>query len=118
MTTEAQRKTLEWLANGSPGLSSKTMAFWLGFDVLVEKGRNYPHDPADFDRCLQLLNAVPEMRPHLHRMADLSPAWKKLVARWDEIERQHLAEVGLGWTKARSAPMTYDLMKAVLDGEF
>lgn len=113
--SEWQPKVLEWLANGETGLSSETMAFWIGFGVLKKIGRHHhPHDPADFDRCLRLLDAVPEMRPHLAKMAYVSDAWKKLVERWHDIERQHLKEVGLGWTKALSAPKTYALMKSVL----
>lgn len=117
MTTAAQQSTLEWLANGETGLSSETMAFWLGFGI-KKKDSGHPHDPDDFDRCLRLLKKVPSFRLQLHRMAKLSKAWRKLVARWDEIERQHIEEVGLGWTKGRSAPLTYTLMKTVLDGEF
>lgn len=90
------------------------MAFWLAFGI--KRGwPSAPSDPADLDRCLRLLDKVPEMRPHLHKMADLSSNWKKLIEKWDEIERSHLDEVGLGWTKGKSAPKTYRLMKVVLD---
>jgi len=111
--TSAQTRTLEWLANGKVGLSSKTMAMWLAFDILTREA-NYPHDPDDLDRCLLLLDRVPEMRAQLSRMALLGEVWKALVDRWDEIERTHLEEVGLGWTKARSAPRTYELMRNVI----
>lgn len=113
--TPAQQKTIDWLANGETGISSKTMAFWLAFDVKMSDA-SHPLDPTDFDRCLRLLDAVPEMRPHLPRMAKVSPQWARLVKHWDEVERCHLKEVGLGWTKARSAPETYYLMQRVLYG--
>ena len=115
--TPAQSAVMDWLANGSGvGLSSKCMAYWLAFEKRSggDWGPSQPHDPDDLDRCLRLLTLVPELRPHLYRMADLSPEWAALVARWDEIERSHLAEVGLGWSKARSAPRTYALMREVL----
>src|SRR5690348_9189841 len=113
MTTPAQTRTLEWLANGETGMSSETMAFWLGFGVKPEC-ISHPYDPDDLDRCLRLLFVVPEMRPHLQKMAELSEAWKRLIAHWDEIEQSHLDEVGLGWTKGRAAPKTYALMQEVL----
>lgn len=115
--TPAQQKTIEWLAKGAVGLSSKQLAMWIAFDQKTDTGFgiNHPHDPDDLDRCLKYLALVPEARPHLHRMAELSPAWAALVARWDEIEASHVAEVGLGWTKARSAPKTYALMRSILD---
>lgn len=111
--TPAEQRTIEWLANGETGTSSETMAFWLAFGI---RGRwaSTPSDPSDLDRCLRLLDHVPEMRPHLHKMSELSDDWKKLVERWDEIERSHLDEVGLGWTKGNSAPRTYKLMNDVL----
>lgn len=115
--TEAQLKTIGWLANGETGLSSETMAFWLAFDVKKDDD-SHPHDPDDLDRCLMLLDAVPEMRPHLPRMAEISPEWAALVANWDVIERSHLDEVGLGWTKAKSAPKTYELMRATIGCDF
>lgn len=114
---QIQEAALEWLANGETGISSETMAFWLVFGVKKDES-GHPHDPDDFDRCLQFLNQVPEMRSQLLKMVPLSSAWKKLVARWSEIEAMHLDEVGLGWTKSRSAPRTYELMTQVLDGEF
>lgn len=112
--TPAQRKTIEWLASGETGLSSETMAFWIAFDIKRED-RHHPLDPADFGRCLRLLEAVPEMRPHLHRMCEVSKPWAAIAARWDEIEACHIEEVGLGWTKARSAPKTYELMGSILE---
>jgi hypothetical protein len=48
-------------------------------------------------------------------MRGLSPYWAALVDRWSEIEASHLAEVGLRWTKARSAPKTFKLMCEILD---
>lgn len=89
------------------------MAFWIAFDVKTNRG-SHPLDPDDFDRCLRLLEYVPEMRPHLHRMKEVSYVWAALVERWEEIERSHLDEVGLSWTKAGSAPKTYELMQSII----
>lgn len=113
MLSPMQQQTIEWLANGETGISSKTMAFWLAFDIKMEDGC-HPWDPADFDRCLKLLEWVPEMRTQLYRMKEISPQWAALVTRWSDIECSHLEEAGIGWWKARSAPKTYELMKSVL----
>jgi hypothetical protein len=114
----AQSMVIDWLADGRRvGMSSRTMALWLAFDKRTGDrgfGPAHPHDPADLDRCLFLLALVPELRPRLPRMAELSAEWSRLIERWDEIEASHIAEVGLGWTKARRAPKTYALMREVL----
>lgn len=113
--TPTQSATIAWLAGAyARGMSSRTMAYWLAFST-IPSDVNHPHDPADFDRCLQLLAAVPALREDLGLMAHLSTEWAALVDRWDDIERSHLEEVGLGWTKARSAPRTYELMRGILD---
>lgn len=105
-----------WLASGSRGRSSNTMFTVLtGVDALGDSGKSHPHDPDDLDRCLRLLEAVPELRPLLPKMAGVSPEWAALISNWAEIERSHLDEVGLGWTKARSAPRTYDLMRKTIE---
>lgn len=110
-TVEA--KVVDWLADGEVGASSKTMAFWLTWQKKIQDG-GHPYDPADFDRCLRLLEAAPELRAKLPEMAKVSRYWAALVAHWDDVERSHLDEVGLGWTKARNAPKTYALMQRVL----
>jgi hypothetical protein len=68
------------------------------------------------DRCLKLLHRAPGLRERLPLMAELSPTWAALVARWDDIEALQLDEIGLGWTKSRSAPRTYELMRSITDG--
>jgi UTP:GlnB (protein PII) uridylyltransferase len=114
--TEMQRRTVWWLANGHVGMSSKTMALWLAFGEPTQD-RSHPHDPDDLDRCLYLLKAVPQLRQVLPRMAEVSPVWAALVARWDDIERSFLDEVGLGWSHGHSAPKTYRLMREVIEGD-
>jgi hypothetical protein len=111
--TKTQQQVIDWLANGSVGCSSKCMAMWLAFDQITQD-RFCPADPDDLDRCLRLLDRAPGLRPQLPRMADVSKEWARLMARWDEVEASHLAEVGLGWTKASRAPKTYDLMASIL----
>lgn len=114
ISARAQHDVVVWLAGRGTGSSSKTMAFWLGFGVRCEQP-SHPWDPADFDRCLGLLAAVPELRASLGAMRGISNTWHRLIDHWDEIEASHLDEVGLGWTKANSAPKTYQLMSQVID---
>lgn len=107
---------LDWLASGRRGVSSNSIVQHLtGVQAVGDWYIDIPHDPADLDRCLKLLDAVPLLRPLLPRMATASPMWAALIERWAEIEASHLDEVGLGWTKARSAPKTYALMRSVID---
>jgi hypothetical protein len=103
-----------WLASGERGTSSNTMFSTLtGVDALSGAHPSHPYDPDDLDRCLQLLEAMPELRAKLPVMAHVSPEWAALVRAWDAVEACHLSEVGLRWTKATRAPKTYDLMRAV-----
>lgn len=108
---------VEWLSSGERGVSSNTIVQHLtgipacGYDNHV----GAPQDPADLDRCLALLEAVPLLRAFFVHMRTCSPEWAALVPIWDRLEASHLAEAGLGWKKARSAPKTYALMRSVLE---
>lgn len=117
--TELSHAASNWLAIGRRGTSSETM-FTVFTDVNILgreplKRMGHPHDPADFERCLALLAAVPEFKPMLPMMAKISPKWAALVNHWDQIESLFLDEAGLNWTKSDSAPLTYKLMKQVLE---
>ena len=107
----------DWLAGGERGVSSDSIVQHLtGIPAARGWGIDIPHDPSDFDRCLQLLEAVPALRLMLPEMATASPMWAALIERWAEIEACHLDEVGLRWTKGKSAPKTYEIMRSVIDG--
>lgn len=112
-----QAQIAEWLANGETGISSESIALWLGFGVKQTRWGNFnhPHDPDDLNRCLKLLRDVPALRPMLPRMAEVGPVWAALVERWDELEQCQLDEIGIDWCKARSAPRTYALMRSIID---
>ena len=50
-----QTKIIQWLADDEDvGLSSKCMAFVIGFDV-VPRRKSYPLDSSDLSRCVKLL---------------------------------------------------------------
>lgn len=112
-----QIQAIQWLANGEVGESSRCIAMWLAFGTKVDGARySIPHDPDDMDRCIKLLCCVPGLRPLLPQMAELGPGWTAMVAHWDEIEALQMEEIGIGWTKARRAPKTYERMKQVIKG--
>lgn len=105
-----KEKILNWFCTGEVGASSKAMAQCFAG---VKGGYSHPYDPDDLNRCLLFLEAVPEAREHMDKLRELSSTWVKLVERWAEVEASFLDEVGRDWCKARSAPKTYELMKAV-----
>lgn len=90
----------QWFANGERGVSSEAMARAVAGQApkaIWAKYGNYPHDEHDFRRCVAFLDAVPQAREHLDRVARLSPTWKRLVACWAELEslfRQQWAQMG------------------------
>ena len=112
MESTLDKQILGWLSTGDTGLSSETIAFWAGYDVMRED-HSHPVDPADFNRCLKLLDAAPLLRERLSKMAMLNDTWARFVERWDEIEATFLEEVGFDFCKGKSAPKTYALMKSV-----
>jgi len=107
-------KIILWLANGEVGRSSKSMAF-AALDIKQDRPWEvgHPHDPDDFNRCLMLLVAVPEIRGHMDKVAAVSDKWAKLVERWAEVEQCFLDEAGLNWSKGKPAKRTYELMKEI-----
>jgi len=103
-------KILNWFGAGQVGASSKAMALAAAG---MPNDKSHPYDPDDLNRCLLLLEAVPEIRQHMDKVAAMSSTWGRLVERWDEMEQCFLDEVGLRWTKARSAPKTYAMMQEI-----
>jgi len=73
-------------------------------------------DPDDLNRCLLLLEAVPDIRENMDKIAALSVTWEKLISEWDNIEKCFLEEVGLDWSKGKKATKTYNLMKNIIEG--
>lgn len=102
-------KIIKWLfEDEGVGASSKAMAA----AVLDQKTRyNWtPSDPSDFNRCLLLIEAVPEIKDHMSKIAAISASWSQMISNWDEVEKCFLDEAGRNWSKARRAPITYKLM--------
>ncbi len=106
---------INWLIHGRMGISSKAMAA-VALDKAPEnKFYNHPHDPADFNRCLELVKAAPEVREAFPKIAALSPAWKTIIDHWDELKAIFIEEVGENWEqRSKAARKTYDKMQSLL----
>lgn len=104
-----ESKIIAWLfEDQDTGVSSKAMAAAvLGYD---SRCKWTPSDPSDFNRCLLLIEAAPEIKDHMEKVSMISKSWAQLVAHWDEIELSFINEVGRNWCNSRSAPITYKLM--------
>ncbi len=109
-------KAMEWLIVGNKGLSSTAL-----LSNILSNGKTgaidsvnatfHPHDPADLRRCIGLLDFIPELRPHLHIMRDVSTEWAALVDQWETLENSLKNEIK---SSPHRAPMTYDLMKQII----
>ena len=104
---------LQWLAGPNTGLSSEAMAY---FRIGVKRsgswtGKEHPCDPADFNRCLLLVETVPAVRDAFGDIAKLSPQWKAIIDHWDELRDLFVSEAGWNWSLSGRAAKTYDRMK-------
>lgn len=101
-----------WILNGRVGQSSR--AIYCQMTGAVDaRGYNYPLDPDDLNRCLLLLDLIPEWAPRMAEMSVHGKEWAGLAGRWDELTALFLDEVGLNWSKGKDARATgtYFLMK-------
>lgn len=102
-----------WLRSDDTGTSSLTMAA-----VMFNAGKYdnqprdwcHPWDPADFGRCHRFLEAVPEARALLPKMAEVSPVWKALIQHWDELTALYIEE-----QPQKKAPKLYTRMEALIE---
>lgn len=113
MTDKATKEILKWYMFGHTGTSSETMAaVYLGYKPKYTH-HNYPHDPADLNRCIKLLESCPEVRESFPRIAEISPRWGAIIKEWDAVVSMFHEEAGEDWCKSKSAPKTYARMKAI-----
>ena len=109
---------LGWLSGGDRGISSEKMVSHLVGLPSRDRGwfGSYPHDPADFARCVKLLEAVPSLRARLGKMATVCAEWAALVGAWDKLLAMLEAECPEWRAGQGSAGKTYDAMRALIDG--
>lgn len=108
-----EARAVAWLRDGQVGMSSRAIHdHMLGLEP--NRGFSYPRDPDDLNRCLILLELIPEWAPRIPEMAIHGKAWSGLAVQWGLIAETFIAEVGLDWCNERSAPKTYALMKTAI----
>lgn len=112
MKTTADR-VLKWMMSGDTGISSKSICAHMTDTESKDYG-SYPSDPSDLGRCLRLLELFPEWKARITEMAKYGTGWIGLVAKWDELAQMMADEVGIDWSKGRSAPLTYEAMQAAI----
>ena len=104
---------IAWACSDEVGMSSVFMARRLaplaglqfpGHRIPDEPA--HPYDPDDFGRCLGLLEAVPELREHVPKMAEHGKVWAAYVEHWDELETLYKEE-----SIGENAPKLYARMK-------
>lgn len=102
-------KILEWFAKGEAGLSSKALA--LAAICEGDGPVDYPYDPADINRCFELIHVAPEAKDGLARLAARSAQWASLESHWIELQYLFESEVGRNWSAGKRAEKTYNRMK-------
>ena len=113
--TGIKEKVFQWLADDlDVGISSRAMAM-AACDMENKStfGNCTPSDPSDFNRCLKLIDQIPEIRNHFDKISKLSDKWEAIISRWAEVEKTFLDEVGFDWANGRRAEKTYHLMKEI-----
>ena len=103
---------LDWIVSCDTGSSSITI--WSVMMGAANARPSHPYDPADFGRCLRLLELIPEWKTRMHLMREMGPKWCALVDHWDELKTSMENEVGIDWSKGQKAPITYEAMEKVL----
>lgn len=108
ITNETRQKFLEWLLfSDNTGVSSKTIGSTIILGKPYEKP-GYPYDPADLRRCVELLDAIPELRDHMGKVAKLNPVWSVMVKNWAALESSLRNEMK---NADGRAPITYAAMQ-------
>ena len=104
------KQIAKWLCQQNTGVSSMTM-------LCCSLGETYkyqsaPRDPADFNRCLELLKFCPFVRDAFKEISQISENWKIIVDNWNTIEECFIGEVGSNWEQRdKFASKTYELMQ-------
>ena len=103
-------KVIEWMTGRDTGLSSMAIAAHMATGTC---DGSYPRDPADLGRCLRLIEQFPEWKPRIAEMSKYGAVWRAYADRWEDMASSMRDEVGIDWSKGRSAEKTYDLMKRI-----
>lgn len=125
MQIDLPNGVVKWLAVGEHGMSSQfIVAHLCCFDTRGSlfgrpHGPDHPIDPDDLRRC-RLLTEVfaPELRDRIEQMRTASESWARLVDAWPSLCSAMDREMPQ-WREPQgygSAPLTYYMIAATLDG--
>lgn len=105
-----------WLATGlrCPA-SNAVFTYCSGEDAMDGQEDRPPRTVADLRRIRLLLEAVPDLKSCLPRVANLSREWAELVSFWDDICMMHDLE-DPHWRKALSAAPETRKMLDMMNG--
>ena len=106
---------IAWMAGDDTGISSLAIASAMaGIKQKTRWGSRTPRDPSDLGRCLRLMAKFPQWTPERFEatMSGISHEWRCFAEDWPQIAASMADEVGIDWSKGKSAPKTYELMKA------
>ena len=110
-------EAVAWLAGPHRGTSSNAIFERLtGIPAGADwRFPTHPFDPADFARCLRLLETVPGFAARLGEMQGVSQTWARMVERWDDWAAMFEREAPEWRTACHwSAPDLYAEMRKVI----
>ncbi len=87
MSDSIEKRALQWSVGDDTGSSSKAIVAYMTGSKPRDAAHSYPSDAGDLGRCLRLLDLIPEWKPRMVQMGELSPQWAALVDHWEELDR-------------------------------
>lgn len=114
-TLSLDDRARRWIVDGQVGMSSK--AIWAHMTGTQSECMSAPSDTDDLNRCLLLLDLIPEWTARMGEMATHGNEWQALSPIWTDLASTFIAEAGLDWCKGKSAPKTYQMMKSAIGGK-
>jgi hypothetical protein len=95
LSSPVENRAAWWLANGSVGLSSRTLYGVFTGDMPHEL--TVPLDPDDFSRCKRLFDLIPEWRADLAKVKQVLPWYGPLIDQWTVLESLFATEESNNW---------------------
>lgn len=87
-TPDIKDRIIDWLLNGDTGASSRAIVEQM-LNPKPGSYLNHPRDYGDFDRCIKLLELLPEFAERIDEMSAVSPEWAAIVAHWDYLTESY-----------------------------
>ena len=88
-------------------MGASSLTIWRAMQGMTElSDSNYPHDPADFGRCKDLLDLIPEWRSKLYEVKRALPWFSPFIESWVIFEKLYAEEAPKG-----TCPKLYRALK-------